>query len=563
MGKIQRNIYAITVSKNYSNVLAVSLDYNLKFFTKWFIATQDDDFETINLIKSKNDSRLELVLYPLDPRKSTSSCTTSLLKTQDDLKISTPTYLEPTNGTERNRNQANEYHNLTKDGVTFDKGGALRQIQKFLLPKYNLTSNDLVLMIDSDIAIPDELSEHINKLKIKKEEIYVCSRKNYIFYSDFEKECGVLDKNSLVGAGYFQLYQYDSSKLCKRTYTAGWVDWEFKEQFKYLKQIKNMSVSHLGETDMNWSGKKCETFLYDHDIKNYCNDNELHYSDNIYENKRTIINSIRVNRMNSLTRKKGLPTYLLMGNVHSGVKEMQSALSKSHNISFFQQSWPNLSFFGNNYIKNEMWQKHMHFYLDSFPKITNHDWFDSIEFDLSNKSLFQITKSRLKIVFTEKIKIWKEFQRPKIIFCFKNPIIRALKHYQFYCDNFPASINWNWKKPSKSFASNVTDEHGALDFNSTFMLNNEYCKLVDWILQDLRIPLKNILFIDTDAHDKILMSKVSSFMQCNLNNISKFESQVDPHIMKLLDPDEKARMQKYFREHNTTLKKFTGIDYNG
>jgi hypothetical protein len=52
-------------------------------------------------------------------------------------------------------------------------------------------------------------------------------------------------------------------------------------------------------------------------------------------------------------------------------------------------------------------------------------------------------------------------------------------------------------------------------------------------------------------------------MQCNLNNISKFESQVDPHIMKLLDPDEKARMQKYFREHNTTLKKFTGIDYNG
>ena len=60
-----------------------------------------------------------------------------------------------------------------------------------------------------------------------------------VFYSDFEKECGVLDKNSLVGAGYFQLYQYDSSKLCKRTYTAGWVDWEFKEQFKYLKQIKN------------------------------------------------------------------------------------------------------------------------------------------------------------------------------------------------------------------------------------------------------------------------------------------------------------------------------------
>lgn len=557
-----KSLYAITVSKNYSDLLAISIEKNLSFFKKWFIATQEDDTETIELIKKTNDSRIHLILYPLDPRKSKPSHEKSLLTDEKDNKLSTPDYLEPIKGNTRTELQQKEYEKLTKNGVTFDKGGALRQIQKFILPKYNLNSDDLILMLDSDIVIPKNLHKVIDNLNIQTNTIYVCSRKNYIFYSDFENETGVIDKNSLVGAGYFQLHKYDPSKLCKRTYTAGWVDWEFKQQFKYLKHIKNLSVSHLGETDMNWHGKKCETFLYDKDIQSYCKSNDLHYSSDLETNKRTIINSIRINRLNEMSRKLGLPNYLLIGTIHSGVKEIQSALIKNHNISFFQQTWPNLSFFGNNLIKNELWQKHMHFYLTSFPKITNHDWFDTIEFDFSQSESSWITQNRLKIIFTEKIKIWKEFNCPKVILCLKNPIIRAIKHYIYFSDNFPASVNWNWKLPSKSFHKNIMLENEVIDNKSTFILNSEICKMIDWILQDLKIPLKNILFVDTDLNSNEIINKMSNFMQCKVGNNVNIYSGEKFEINNYIDSNTHKILMNHFNEHNVKLKKFTGINFN-
>ena len=116
------------------------------------------------------------------------------------------------------------------------------------------------MLIDSDVVLPNDLHYHLSKENIKNDEIYVCRRKNYLFYSDFIKGGDVIDRNSLIGAGYFQLYKYDPNKLCKRTHTAGWVDWEFKQQFKYTKFMRNLVVSHLGETDMNWSGKSVRLF---------------------------------------------------------------------------------------------------------------------------------------------------------------------------------------------------------------------------------------------------------------------------------------------------------------
>ena len=133
-------------------------------------------------------------------------------------------YLEPIEGEQRNSTQQKYYDNLTKDGVTFDKGGALRQIQKYVLPKYNLGTTDYILLLDSDVVLPNDLHYHLSKENIKNDEIYVCRRKNYLFYSDFIKGGDVIDRNSLIGAGYFQLYKYDPNKLCKRTHTAvGWI----------------------------------------------------------------------------------------------------------------------------------------------------------------------------------------------------------------------------------------------------------------------------------------------------------------------------------------------------
>ena len=60
-------LFAITVSKNYANELSIMLDNNAKYFHKWYIATQDDDTKTIELIKSKNLPNIEIVYYPLVP----------------------------------------------------------------------------------------------------------------------------------------------------------------------------------------------------------------------------------------------------------------------------------------------------------------------------------------------------------------------------------------------------------------------------------------------------------------------------------------------------------------
>ena len=114
------DIYAVTVSKNYSQLLELSLEKNIDFFKKWYIITQDDDISTINLIKRLNNPKIELVLYPIDKRATTLFHTKSLLTTSNDQEISIPTYLRHSNKSEMLQK---EYDNLVKDGVKFDKVG--------------------------------------------------------------------------------------------------------------------------------------------------------------------------------------------------------------------------------------------------------------------------------------------------------------------------------------------------------------------------------------------------------------------------------------------------------
>ena len=57
--------------------------------------------------------------------------------------------------------------------------------------------------------------------------------------------------------------------------------------------------------------------------------------------------------------------------------------------------------------------KKFDFYLNSFPKITNHNWIDVVEFDLSSVSTTNLIKSRLTEVFRNKIKIWENSNNHK------------------------------------------------------------------------------------------------------------------------------------------------------
>ena len=88
-GILYRHICS-NVSKNYSQLLELSLEKNIDFFKKWYIITQDDDISTINLIKRLNNPKIELVLYPIDKRVTTLSHTKSLMTTSNDQEISIP-----------------------------------------------------------------------------------------------------------------------------------------------------------------------------------------------------------------------------------------------------------------------------------------------------------------------------------------------------------------------------------------------------------------------------------------------------------------------------------------
>ena len=119
------DIYAVTVSKNYSQLLELSLEKNIDFL-KVVHNYIKDDISTINLIKRLNNPKIELVLYPIDKRVTTLSHTKSLLTTSNDQEISIPTYLRHSNKSEMLQK---EYDNLVKDGVKSDKGGGLRYIE--------------------------------------------------------------------------------------------------------------------------------------------------------------------------------------------------------------------------------------------------------------------------------------------------------------------------------------------------------------------------------------------------------------------------------------------------
>ena len=74
-----RKIYAITVSKNYSKILEVLIAENADYFEKWYIATQEDDINTIDVIKKAlkftdkiivgiSDGNEKNFLFPIDER---------------------------------------------------------------------------------------------------------------------------------------------------------------------------------------------------------------------------------------------------------------------------------------------------------------------------------------------------------------------------------------------------------------------------------------------------------------------------------------------------------------
>lgn len=241
-------LYCITVSTNYADLLELIIDQNQKFFTKWYIITVKDDKKTLDVIKKANYEHIEVLFF--------------------DFK---------------------------QGGYKFNKGGAIQMAQNLVMEKHGEGVN--VLIVDSDIYIPDEFSKIYNEMSVEPNKLYSISKRiDYYKYSDFIKKInGNIHFPSLDFIGCFQLYKQDKNKLYTNSDSCETCDLSFRDKFMNEKMptinwndfsityhmqrvnyyIKHnciylpLTIYHLGHHYINWNGRVANTdFINDREIEN-------------------------------------------------------------------------------------------------------------------------------------------------------------------------------------------------------------------------------------------------------------------------------------------------------
>jgi hypothetical protein len=185
---------------------------NYKFFDKWYIITHENDSKTIDVIKQHNYDNVEIM-----------------------------------------------YFDFYKSNKPFNKGGAIMSAQNKLTDS-QYTGD--VLLIDSDIYLPDNFLELIKNMVIKDKILYgVGKRKDYYSYEHFINDKVDLDYTVKFGIpshfnGYFQLYKHLSSLLYADSVNCGDCDTFFWKKFQGKEMIDDMEVKHLGRANSHWNGRK-------------------------------------------------------------------------------------------------------------------------------------------------------------------------------------------------------------------------------------------------------------------------------------------------------------------
>lgn len=191
----------ISISTKYVDFLRICLEQNQRHFKAWYIVTDPDDHETIDLIRKRGHSNVHVLFYSLSPR--------------------------------------------------FDKSGAVRMAQTIAHSEH---PNDWILILDSDIVLPASIPAPTDPLAL-----YGCSR--YIFpdrKSWMERRPG--RHEPCHNWGFFQLY-FDKSKLYpEHSPNASWCDMAFMAHFTNRLLSLPITVDHLGECVVNWNGRVTPPF---------------------------------------------------------------------------------------------------------------------------------------------------------------------------------------------------------------------------------------------------------------------------------------------------------------
>jgi hypothetical protein len=198
---------AISVSTNYDDLLNIILPQNYKFFDKWYIVTNKNDVKTIDVINHHNFPNVETI-----------------------------------------------YYNFHSNKKIFNKGGAIRYCQE-LISSTNYEGN--ILLLDSDIYLPDNFMDIVKNIEIKPYVLYGTNDRNdYYSYDHF--------KNNIIDSiypyaksfqGYFQLYRHNKSIIYDHSMNCSECDLYFHRFFHQKILIPTLTVSHLGKSGIHWNGR--------------------------------------------------------------------------------------------------------------------------------------------------------------------------------------------------------------------------------------------------------------------------------------------------------------------
>jgi len=160
---------------------------NHKFFKTWYIITDPNDSKTIETINSFNYENVKTIFY-----------------------------------------------DFYKNGKIFNKGGAIKHVQQ-MIPE-----NTLVLILDSDIYLPDDFKKHVSDIKVDK--FYSSSERSiyYTYKSFLSDKHDKIEHNNYYG--YFQLYTQNKDRFYTESVDASKCDETFRDLFKSKEVLKDLKI---------------------------------------------------------------------------------------------------------------------------------------------------------------------------------------------------------------------------------------------------------------------------------------------------------------------------------
>ena len=550
--KTFNRLFAITVSKNYSDELSVMLQHNAKFFDAWFVVSQEDDTKTTDVVSSIDN--VHLLHYPLVQSKHKEGYTKSML-TDSDLKISIAPYASE---------EKLKYYEQCEYPI-FDKGGAILTAQKYHLPNFDPTENDLIILMDSDVVLPTDFLQRLQEIEFEKDTLYGTLRKDFLYYSDFKKQLNSRPFKQMDVAGFIQISKYDSHKLCKRTMDCDWVDNEYKNQFSYTKLIKTITVSHLGLNGMNWEGKTSDSFIFDNskkDLTKICKKLNLPQSQNENKLKQNIRKSLLAIQLENHTWNLNFPNFVIPGFSYAGATTLKKNLESHYAITFASEENSDINYFYDSRHHPSSWRQDLSWYLKHFQRDGN-IWGDFA--NLSFGAGWKTSIERMKISLIDKLH--NNSLQPKFLIVLRNPIYRAYCQYKHYMENFPQSYNWNWMLPGKSFNENIMAE---LDLVKTFKNNDwlyaeniggllsggYYAPILKHFKSELGLTdefLKIVIYEELVENSQNVLPDVYDFLEIDLiDSELSFEKETD------IDNEIKVMLGEFYEPYNIELKELIG-----